>query len=51
MKYLILFLFLLNCSRDISFDPTTIRKLLMAKEDFVCAPYPKKFIDWKPEDI
>lgn len=32
---------------DISFDPTSIRKLLMAKEDFVCAPYPKKFIDWK----
>jgi len=23
MKYLILFLFLLSCSKDISFDPTT----------------------------
>ena len=30
MKYLILFLFLLNCSRDISFDPTiTISKELI----------------------
>jgi len=32
---------------DISFDRDAIRKLLMSKEDFVCAPYPKKFIDWK----
>jgi hypothetical protein len=30
MKYLILFLFLLNCSKDISFDPTiTISKELI----------------------
>ena len=32
---------------DISFDNDAIRKLLESKEDFVCAPYPKKFIDWK----
>jgi len=32
---------------DISFDSDAIRRLLQTKEDFVCAPYPKKFIDWK----
>lgn len=31
---------------DISFPRTAIRSLLETKEDFVCAPYPKKFIDW-----
>lgn len=41
-----------NCSHlmfidaDIMFDSDAIRKLLSVKEDFVCAPYPKKFIDW-----
>jgi hypothetical protein len=31
---------------DISFPSTSIRELLSADEDIVCAAYPKKFIDW-----
>ena len=32
---------------DIKFPYNGIRKLLETEEDFVCAPYPKKTIDWK----
>lgn len=32
---------------DIFFPGNAIRKLLEVGEDFVCAPYPKKMIDWK----
>lgn len=32
---------------DIKFPSDAVRKLLSSKEDLVCAPYPKKFIDWE----
>lgn len=31
---------------DIVFPSNSIRTLLSAGEDIICAPYPKKFIDW-----
>lgn len=32
---------------DIHFPKGSIRKLLECKKDLVCAPYPKKYIDWQ----
>lgn len=32
---------------DIIFPEGSIRRLLHAQEDVICAPYPKKFIDWE----
>jgi len=32
---------------DIIFPPNSIRQLLYADKDIICAPYPKKFIDWE----
>ena len=31
---------------DITFPEGSIRQLLEAQRDIICAPYPKKFIDW-----